>query len=227
MTTTRPTTSQLHARGLLTRLLFPSFVARHVPLRWHRRLGELFKFGLIGGFNTVVDFGLFNLLRSMGVGPLTSSTLALVAATTSAYFLNRHWTFKDRAKSGVGREYVLFFALNGVGLLIQLACLGFVYYVLRLDGFVAENVARVVGLVLGTMFRFVAYKKWVFVSPERAAARAAAKAAKAAKIPVSGPVSVRSPAGVGSGPAREAERERERVRARLPQSSPDDPDKRN
>jgi putative flippase GtrA len=142
--------------------------------RWQVIVHELAKFGIVGAFNTVLDFGVFNLLRAgFHVGPLTSSTIALVIAATSSYFMNRHWTFRHRARSGVGREYSLFFLLNGIGLGLQLTCLAVSHYGLGFDSLVADNIAKAVGLVIGTIFRFTTYKRWVFMSQERAAARAA------------------------------------------------------
>ena len=91
---------------------------------------ELMKFGVVGGFAFVVDIGLFNLLLHATDKPLTSKTISTVVATTVAYPANRYWTFRRRSRSGVRREYTLFFLLNGVGLLISLACLAISHYLL-------------------------------------------------------------------------------------------------
>ncbi len=65
----------------------------------------------------------------------------------------------------MAREYILFFVLNGVGLLIELICLGFVRYTLGFDSLLANNIGLVVGTGLGTLFRFWSYKRWVFLAP--------------------------------------------------------------
>jgi len=124
---------------------------------------ELMKFGVVGGVAFVVDVGLFNLLLHATDKPLTSKTISTVVATTVAYLGNRHWTFRRRSRSGVRREYTLFFLLNGVGLLISLACLAISHYLLDFTGRLADNIAaNVVGLALGTAFRFWSYRRWVF-----------------------------------------------------------------
>ena len=124
---------------------------------------ELMKFGVVGGFAFVVDVGLFNLLLHATDKPLTSKTISTVLATTVAYLGNRHWTFRRRSRSGVRREYTLFFLLNGVGLLISLACLAISHSLLDFTGRLADNIAaNVVGLALGTAFRFWSYRRWVF-----------------------------------------------------------------
>ena len=141
-------------------------------LRAYYRLGslvrELMKFGVVGSVAFLVDLGVFNLLLHLTDKPLTSKTLATVIATTVAYAGNRTWTFRRRTRSGVRREYVLFFLLNGVGLLISLTCLAISHYVLDFTSRLSDNIAaNVVGLVLGTTFRFWSYRRWVFLQPDQ------------------------------------------------------------
>ena len=145
-------------------------------LRAYYRLGhlvrELMKFGVVGGFAFLVDVGVFNLLLASTDKPLTSKTLSTVIATTVAYAGNRTWTFRRRRRSGVRREYALFVVLNGIGLLIALACLGISHYALGFTSTLADNIAaNVVGLALGTTFRFWSYRRFVFPAllPEVAA----------------------------------------------------------
>lgn len=126
---------------------------------------ELTKFGLIGMVNTALDFAILNLLHfGLGVGPLTSKCVSTVIAATSSYFMNRHWTFRNRARSGMRREYTLFFLLNLIGLAIGLVCIAIVHYGLRMDSLAAINAANLVGLVIGTVFRFWSYRRWVFLA---------------------------------------------------------------
>lgn len=133
--------------------------------RFQVLIHEVAKFGIVGAFNAVLDIALFNWLHfSVGIGPLTSKTLAVVVAATSSYFMNRHWSFSHRARTGIRREYVLFVILSGIGLAIALTCLGFTRYVLgRTDPLSLNIAANVVGLGLGTLWRFWSFKRWVFL----------------------------------------------------------------
>jgi putative flippase GtrA len=124
---------------------------------------ELMKFGVVGVVALAVDIGIFNLLLHTTDKPLTSKTVSTVVATTVSYLGNRHWTFRRRHRSGVRREYTLFFLLNGVGLLIALACLATSHYLLGFTSRLADNIAaNVVGLALATTFRFWSYRRFVF-----------------------------------------------------------------
>lgn len=130
---------------------------------------ELGKFGLVGLVAYLIDLSIFNLLRFAGGEgplfdkPLTAKAISVLAATTFAYFGNRHWTFRDRTRSTFRREYTLFFIFNAVGMTISLSCLWISHYVLGFDSALADNIsANVIGLVLGTIFRFWGYHNWVF-----------------------------------------------------------------
>ena len=125
---------------------------------------EMAKFGTVGAAMFVLDWGCTNFLRyGLDLGPLISKVIATVIAATMSYMLNRYWTWRHRERSGLAREYTLFFALNGVGLLIALLVIGFVEYTLKLQDALAYNISIVVGNGLGTLFRFWSYKKWVFL----------------------------------------------------------------
>ena len=84
-------------------------------------------------------------------------------ATIVTYVGNRYWTFSHRQGQGNTRDTVVFFILNGVGLLIYYACLWF-RDLAGLDGKLWYNVALIVGTGLGTLFRFWSYRKWVWVA---------------------------------------------------------------
>ena len=149
---------------------------RSLYARVEHLVHEVAKFGIVGLVALVVDIGLFNLLRfSGGEGPmydkpLTAKIVSVSVATTVAYFGNRYWTFRHRGRTSFGREYLLFFVLNGVGLAISVGCLWLSHYALGFTSPLADNIsANVIGLGLGTLFRFWSYRRWVFPEDVEAA----------------------------------------------------------
>jgi putative flippase GtrA len=134
---------------------------------------EAVKFGVIGGLNVIVNAGVFNLLLVFSIfenAQLKAKVVATCVAVVSSYFMNRHWTYKDRDKSAVHREFVLFVVFNGAGMAIELAVLGITKYWFGLTSLLALNVAVVIGLALGTVFRFFTYRTFVFTPVAQPAA---------------------------------------------------------
>lgn len=135
---------------------------------WGQRLAELARFGSVGAVAYVVDLGLFNLLRFgpgevLGHKPLTAKVISVVVATLVSWLGNRYWTFAAQRTEGRVRELVMFALVNGGGMAIAVGCLWFSHYVLDLTSPLADNIAaNVVGVGLGTVFRFFCYKYLVF-----------------------------------------------------------------
>jgi putative flippase GtrA len=147
-------------------------VSAYSSSRWRSLTAELAKFGTIGVVAYIVDVGSFNLLVYAGGSgplndkPLTAKTLSTLLAMVVAYLGNRQWTFASRGRYGVLRETALFVAANAAALVITLLPLALSRYALDLRGPLADNVAaNLVGVALGTIFRFWAYRTFVFPAP--------------------------------------------------------------
>jgi putative flippase GtrA len=142
---------------------------RRLYERFRLLIHEGAKFGIIGAIGVVV----YNLVNGwlhfhLHLGALTSATVAVIVTTVTSYIANRYWSFRHRERTTVPRETVMFFALNGVGLVIQWAVVGFTTYGLGETGKLSNLVANNVGIVLGTLFRFWSYRKWVWAAPRPA-----------------------------------------------------------
>ncbi|MCZ2823754.1 MULTISPECIES: GtrA family protein [unclassified Modestobacter] len=126
---------------------------------------ELGAFGVVGAICFLIQVGCFQLLYAhLGVGAVTSNAAATVISMTAAYVGHRYWSFSHRARSGVAREYLLFAAINGVTLLLGLAVVAVVRYPLGQDSALVLQVANVCSIVLGTVIRYLAYRRWVFLA---------------------------------------------------------------
>ena len=137
---------------------------RSLEQRLRALFSELAKFGLVGLLSLGVDLLVFNVVLHLTDKPLTSKVVSTVVAATNAFFLNRHWSFKHRERTGLRREYTLFAVLNAIGLAISLVCLAVSHYLLGFESRVADNIAaNGVGLVLGTTFRFWSYRRFVWM----------------------------------------------------------------
>ncbi|MER7667702.1 GtrA family protein [Kitasatospora sp. NPDC096128] len=125
--------------------------------------GEVVKFGIVGLSGVVVNFAVFWVCNiSMGIAPLRSNIAATVIAIATNYLGYRYWLYRDRDAASRKREITLFLVFSGFGMLIETGVLGFSQYVLGLDSNFEKMGAKVVGLAIATVFRFVSYRTWVF-----------------------------------------------------------------
>ena len=129
---------------------------------------EIARFGTIGAVAYVLDVGVFNLLQLEGVSPIahkpiTAKILSSVVATLFAYTGNRYWAFAHREVGSHRQSLSLFFAFNVVGMGIASLCLAFTHYALGFTSTLADNIsANLIGTGLGTLFRFWAYRRFIF-----------------------------------------------------------------
>lgn len=128
---------------------------------------EVRTFLAVGGTGYVVDVVAFNLLRSAppfaAADPSVARTLAVVLAMCVTYLGNRTLTWRDQSSGNRQREVGLFVLFNIVGFGFSVLTLVLSHDVLGLTGRLADNIsANVVGLALGTVFRFLTYQRFVF-----------------------------------------------------------------
>ncbi len=131
---------------------------------------ETSKFGVVGACSYVLHVSVFNLfLVLLHVPAFAALAVTTVISTTFAFLGNRFWTWRDRERSGLRREYSLYFGFNLVGLVIGEICLWLSHDVLGavwphiFQGKVADNVAtNIVGVAFASAFRFWSYRRYVF-----------------------------------------------------------------
>lgn len=139
-----------------------------------QRYREFAKFLVVGGAAWVVDAGLFTLLSHTVLDNkvLTSKIISVLVSTIVSYVLNREWSFSKRGGREIHHEALLFFLVNGFALGVNLAPLAISHYLIginlshgytRLTVSIADWIsANIIGTGIATMFRYWAYRRFVF-----------------------------------------------------------------
>jgi putative flippase GtrA len=131
---------------------------------------EVLSFLGVGGTGYVVDVVAFNWLRSVApfatLDPTISRTLAVIAAMVVTYLGNSLITWSGTEPMDRRREIALFVVFNIVGFGFSVVTLAVSHDLFGLTSRLDDNVsANVVGMALGTAFRFWSYRRFVFADP--------------------------------------------------------------
>ncbi|MDO4887452.1 MAG: GtrA family protein [Actinomycetaceae bacterium] len=150
----------------MLRRLIRRLARGQTPRQW---LVEFLQFCTVGLGAYVVDVGLFNFLAYgspvslPGDRSITAKVISVTISVIFSWLANRMWTFRAKQNPHRTREFAMFVLVNLGGMLIALGCLAFSRYGLGLTSQFADNVsANIVGLVLGTAFRYIMYRYVVF-----------------------------------------------------------------
>lgn len=137
---------------------------------------EVVTFLGVGGAGYIVDVLAFNALRSLTpfsvLDPSVARSLAVAAAMCVTYVGNRFLTWRDVAPGDQRREVVLFVVFNVIGFSFSIATLWISHDLMGLTSRLADNISsNVIGMALGTVFRFWSYRRFVFSEHPELAAR--------------------------------------------------------
>lgn len=124
---------------------------------------QLFRFVVTGGLSAVVDFGLLVALMNLfGVDHTVAKAISFVAGTTTAYLINRRWTFVAEPSK---RRFVAVMALYGITFALQVGLFA-VLYPWALTTWGSVMIAQVVGFVvaqgIATAVNFVVQRTVIF-----------------------------------------------------------------
>ncbi|MEO7905051.1 MAG: GtrA family protein [Candidatus Saccharimonadales bacterium] len=129
---------------------------------------QIIRFGLVGGTNTVIDFGLLFLFKSLGLPVITSNILSTTTAFCFSFFANKKYTFKTTG-SNIHREVALFIAVTLFGLwVLQTIVIKAIITVLSQSGLSADMallIAKLTATIVTLIWNYILYDHVVFKQP--------------------------------------------------------------
>lgn len=129
-------------------------------------LRQFLRLGMVGGMNTVVDFGIFNvlllLLPDERWEPSVAVTISYIAATAFSYVLNRRWTFELDGTWGSSRETGAFYIVNTIALAATLAIVEGAQVLWGPLTVLQLNIAKFAAVILILFPKYAGYRDLVF-----------------------------------------------------------------
>ena len=126
---------------------------------------QLIRFGLIGVINTVLDFGLLFILKSIGLIATTANIFSTSIAFVFSFFANKKYTFRSSG-TNIVREMILFVAVTLFGLWVLQT--GVIWLVLpHLSKLLRSSemgllVTKLIATAVSMTWNYILYDKLVF-----------------------------------------------------------------
>jgi len=131
-------------------------MGERLPLRT-----QLIRFVLTGGLSAVVDFGTYQLMLHFGVYIHLAKAISFVLGTTTAYLLNRRWTFQA---AGGGKQFASVFGLYALTFAVQLGVNALVLTFVA-ESFWGTTIAYVIAQGTATVINFIVQRTVIFKHP--------------------------------------------------------------
>ena len=131
--------------------------ASALPLR-----AQLTRFILTGGLSAVVDFGILVILMHFGLGHTPAKALSFVAGTTTAYLINRRWTFRAEPSR---RRFAAVVVLYAITFALQVGLFSILFEMLTRQGLtrlVVQVVSFVIAQGVATTVNFIVQRSVIF-----------------------------------------------------------------
>ena len=133
---------------------------------------QIFRFGVVGIFNTVVDLCVLNIpifvthTGETGAMFAAFKTIAFVCAVLNSYWMNRSWTFRRVTDKHHIVEGAQFLFISVLGAVVNVGTSSFVATYLHprwgIHAKAWPSFAALVGTAFSLGFNFIGYKFWVF-----------------------------------------------------------------
>jgi putative flippase GtrA len=123
---------------------------------------QLVRFVATGGLSAIVDFGLLVALMALGLGHTSAKALSFVAGTTTAYLINRRWTFRAEPSR---RRFLAVVVLYAVTFALQVGLFSVLFDALTRAGLsrlAVQVVAFVIAQGVATTVNFVVQRTVIF-----------------------------------------------------------------
>lgn len=120
---------------------------------------QIFRFGVTGGLSAIVDFGTLLIFLAFGLPFALAKSISFILGTTTAYMINRRWTFKAPHSTA---RFIAVVALYGVTFALQVGISTALYHYFPEDAMWRVPVAFVIAQGTATIINFIVQRAVIF-----------------------------------------------------------------
>ena len=122
---------------------------------------EKFRYALVGGFNTALDFGILFGLTALGMNELLANFISTTIAFCFSFFANRTFTFK--ANGDARREFIAFTLVTLFGIwVLQPIVIATVTHILNMHSSASLLIAKLLATGVSLVWNYLLYSRVVF-----------------------------------------------------------------
>ena len=123
------------------------------------------RFALVGGINTVIDFGILFSLVYLGLDKIPSNFISTSVAFIFSFFANKTFTFKSKT-GNAKREFILFIIVTLFGLWVLqplvITTMSHLLTPLHVKEGALLLMSKLVATVVSLIWNYVMYSRFVF-----------------------------------------------------------------
>lgn len=125
-----------------------------------RKHAKKLRFAIVGGTNTVIDFGILFVLTASGLDKIFANYISTSIALTFSFFANKKYTFKSEASTK--RQIIPFLVVTLIGLWVIQPLIIWLYTSALGDSSLALFVAKLLATVASLIWNYLLYSRYVF-----------------------------------------------------------------
>ena len=134
----------------------------HRRVREHEAFGPFVRFAIVGGINFALYFAIYTVLIHFGWHPVAAAALAFALSSINSFFLNKFWAFRDKERTGISRQYLIFAFFTLIGLGINSGAVALFLIPLKRFGTLGKEGAALCAQPFSLAWNFTAYRRWTF-----------------------------------------------------------------